>query len=252
MSEDTTNTEEIDDTDEELAPGTYYNLISPDGLPSWPEPFTSLIELAKGAAAFVERYRHQGYYKTMRMEQIPLDKLLDYCEVEKIVVHDPEGEWKKIGAVGVDSGQLMVCDPCYLSRWKDDHPSGPEGNLGYKHEDGTILYCKLHGPCLAEGAIGFFNFDTVIPKYGKTANQLQKEGVIKKVERRPSGKFTYSGACQATGSEEQAGELENGTGVAFSSGLGDGHYEVFARYQDCGDWGRRVAEVKIVMIDEDD
>ncbi|NCD10765.1 MAG: DUF4241 domain-containing protein, partial [Negativicutes bacterium] len=27
---------------------------------------------------------------------------------------------KEIGSVGVDSGQLLVIDPCYLGRWKDD------------------------------------------------------------------------------------------------------------------------------------
>ena len=30
-------------------------------------------------------------------------------------------EWKKIGVVGVDSGQLMICDPCYIdSEWKKE------------------------------------------------------------------------------------------------------------------------------------
>jgi hypothetical protein len=30
-------------------------------------------------------------------------------------------KWKKIGVVGVDSGQLMICDPCYIgSEWKEE------------------------------------------------------------------------------------------------------------------------------------
>ena len=30
-------------------------------------------------------------------------------------------KWKKIGVVGVDSGQLMVCDPCYIdSEWEKE------------------------------------------------------------------------------------------------------------------------------------
>jgi len=36
---------------------------------------------------------------------------------------------KEIGQVAVDSGQLMVVDPCYLGRWVDnefDAPSHPE------------------------------------------------------------------------------------------------------------------------------
>jgi hypothetical protein len=39
--------------------------------------------------------------------------------------------------------------------------------------------------------------------------------------------------------------------VAFSSGFGDGSYPVMARYLESPDWGRRIAEVRIVMIDED-
>lgn len=32
---------------------------------------------------------------------------------------------KQIGSVAVDSGQLMVVDPCYLGRWKDDEFDNP-------------------------------------------------------------------------------------------------------------------------------
>ena len=33
---------------------------------------------------------------------------------------------KRIGFVAVDSGQLMVCDPCYLSEWKNDEFDNPK------------------------------------------------------------------------------------------------------------------------------
>jgi hypothetical protein len=45
--------------------------------------------------------------------------------------------WEKLGVVGVDSGQLMVCDPCYLeSEWncpKDraDITQAPAGEFSY-------------------------------------------------------------------------------------------------------------------------
>lgn len=161
-------------------------------------------------------------------------------------------QWVRIGSVGVDSGQLLVCDPCYLQRWEHDNPGGRDGNLGHLHDDGTILFCTLHGECHQEGAIGFDHFDQVIEKYGKSANQLAGDGVLKKVTRRPSGAFSYSGACQATTDKQQAGELGNGLGVAFSSGYGDGVYGVFARYKDDPDWGRRIAEVRIVLIGDND
>ena len=35
----------------------------------------------------------------------------------------------RLGEVGVDSGQLMIVDPCYLGPWKADSPvSGPKGD----------------------------------------------------------------------------------------------------------------------------
>lgn len=43
-----------------------------------------------------------------------------------------------------------------------------------------------------------------------------------------------------------------GLGVVVSTGFGDGRYPVFVRYKDMGAWGRRVAEVKVVFIDEDE
>ena len=36
--------------------------------------------------------------------------------IEKLESHD----FRRIGFVGVDSGQVMVGDPCYLSDWADD------------------------------------------------------------------------------------------------------------------------------------
>jgi hypothetical protein len=40
---------------------------------------------------------------------------------------------KKIGVVGVDSGQLLVCDPCYLNQYKDTEYDAPikKGDFSY-------------------------------------------------------------------------------------------------------------------------
>ena len=61
--------------------------------------------------------------------------------------------------------------------------------------------------------------------------------------------FTYNGACGATLSDDRAGELGTATGVAFSSGLGDGVYPVYATIVDDEFWGKRIAKVEIVMMD---
>jgi hypothetical protein len=41
--------------------------------------------------------------------------------------------WKKIGEAGVDSGQLLICDPCYIdSHWKEEEYTG-KGNKKAKN-----------------------------------------------------------------------------------------------------------------------
>lgn len=56
-------------------------------------------------------------------------------------------EWEYIGSVGVDSGQLMLTDPCYLeSEWKrgDVNNFGEEhvGEFSYSGASSTTLYTK--------------------------------------------------------------------------------------------------------------
>jgi hypothetical protein len=98
--------------------------------------------------------------------------------------------WELIGHCSVDSGQIMLCDPCYIeSHWK--------------HED--------------------FN------------------GVVKKgLSTLP---FSYDGACNATLGDKSYGELDNGLGVALTSGFGDGSYPVYAKRSKDG----YIVEARIVF-----
>jgi hypothetical protein len=43
-----------------------------------------------------------------------------------------------------------------------------------------------------------------------------------------------------------------GAAVVTSTGFGDGSYDVFVKYSDEGEWGRRVAEAKIVFIEDEE
>lgn len=108
-----------------------------------------------------------------------------------------------IGHVAVDSGQLMLGDPCYLNKWKDN-------------EEWEKLPADENG---------------LYP-------------------------LSYNGACGATLSDNQCGQLKfdgghEGAAVAFSSGLGDGFYPVYATFIEDGIWGRRIAEVRVVMMQQD-
>lgn len=90
-------------------------------------------------------------------------------------------ERKIIGSCAVDSGQLLIVDPCYLSKWSD-------GDCGEDND--------------------------------------------------------YNTACGLTLGEDMGGEMLvsgiAGTGVAVSTGWGDGSYPVEAIYKD-----GRVKEIRI-------
>ena len=152
----------------------------------------------------------------------------------------------KIGEVCVDSGQLLVCDPCYIrSQWDDDddNPGAPH----YETPDGKKWGCSLHKSPTAE--YWFDHFEEPLPEYdGKTPNQLRAEGKFTEVAGTPSGKMSYGGCCQATHGDTSAGELKfncghSGAGVAFASGYGDGCYPVYATYNKEG----RIIKVEIDM-----
>ena len=40
--------------------------------------------------------------------------------------------------------------------------------------------------------------------------------------------------------------------MVFESGFGDGEYEIKALVKDYGNWGKRIKEVRIILIGEDE
>jgi Protein of unknown function (DUF4241) len=64
-----------------------------------------------------------------------------------------ESEWEFAGVVGVDSGQVMIGDPCYLnSEWDPepdrvvpDYEGVPEGNFSYSGACKATLGEKKYG-----------------------------------------------------------------------------------------------------------
>jgi hypothetical protein len=64
----------------------------------------------------------------------------------------------------------------------------------------------------------------------------------------PRAPFCYSACSKATMSEQRYGQLNfllghPGVGVCFASGIGDGLYPVYAKFD-----GVRIAEIKVVML----
>ncbi len=122
---------------------------------------------------------------------------------------------KLLGHFAVDSGQVMIGDPCYLNEWTDND------------YDDVRIY--TNGKYTFEFRKDFYNYEDVIPKYGKTMNQLLQED-FKEVKREPSMEYSYDGACQATCSDTKGGTLGSGNAVVSETGYGDGFYPVHATY----------------------
>lgn len=151
---------------------------------------------------------------------------------------------KVIGEVGVDSGQILVCDPCYIdSQWKNEEF---ELVRKQKHIDGTILQYR----------VDFEKYDSIIPKYGKDMNQMLKDKEVIDIPdaSTPRHPFSYNACCKKTLSDDGDGQLNYelghpGVGVVSNTGYGDGVYPVIA---DIDDKTQRVKSITIVFIDDEE
>ena len=102
-------------------------------------------------------------------------------------------DWKRIGTLGVDSGQMMLVDPCYA--------------LADKQElENILLHEQIN------------TYDKLLEEYGDDFN---------------------------------VDTIEFADGIVCSTGYGDGSYDVFIKTIDDSMWGHRVAEMKIVFIEDE-
>jgi hypothetical protein len=160
-----------------------------------------------------------------------------------------------LGHVGVDSGQLMVCDPCYLeSEWQkekgDDVMDSISDLSQFKDKaTGVVFSYPFNWTAPYPHGDGKMNF-----------NEAYKNGLF--TEHIPdhlieqAKEFSYVGCCANTihgfGGQLHYTKGHAGAGVVFSSGLGDGFYEVWATIGEVKGWGKRVKKVEIILVDEDE
>ncbi|MFH0767811.1 MAG: hypothetical protein V1920_06930 [Bacillota bacterium] len=141
---------------------------------------------------------------------------------------------KLLGYVGVDSGQLMVCDPCYLeSEWKNV----PFQDIRiYKHNKTKKLFVYLGGKTKSPKKIGkseaFANYNSITSN-GKTMNEMEKAKEVTQIDVKAKskliGSFSYAGVCETTLADKHQINYKlghPGVAVAFCSGYGDGCYPV--------------------------
>lgn len=164
-------------------------------------------------------------------------------------------ERKLIGHVGVDSGQLILIDPCYVdSQWRST------GKIN------AVKFWGIGMDAVAEKLRKTFGMHVIVEK--RVCLILLKPGwdpktmvehveiVAKTMDEpvvcAPVEENTYSNVCGLTGSEQRAGALpyvmgHEGLLVAFSTGYGDGLYPVFATYNEEG----RIARVTVEFMEDD-
>lgn len=143
----------------------------------------------------------------------------------------------KLGVVGVDSGRLLVCDPCYIDdEWIEHGFDSKE-----MYED-TETGEKIISPRrrLSEGITFASEY-----KDGMTYNEAVQKGILKAIPQPETGEFSYDGCCKSGQLNFKRGHA--GAGVAFRSG--DGVYEVIATMDGVGE---RIKKVEIILISEAD
>lgn len=154
-------------------------------------------------------------YLTWRETQDSDDRVVD---VE--VVH--------LGNVGVDSGQLMITDPCYIdSEWQHE-----------PFQDDRV-YRDTQSGALVRWGEDFQRFDEPLEGYGETPSDLIAAGRLAQLPKPVTPatfNYSYNGACQATLSAGH-GELvyrrgHPGAGVALSTAAGDGVYTIYGEKHD--------------------
>lgn len=164
---------------------------------------------------------------------------------------------KIIGEVGVDSGQILVCDPCYIdSQWKHEDFNGKRK---YRHTDGTVLAHTFNTDGgIMNPEINFSCYDDIISKYGKCMNDMIKDKeAIELPDVEPAKHpFSYNACCKKTCNDKDSydGQLNfemghEGVGVVTSSGYGDGFYPVIA---DIDDKSGRVKSITVVFMEDED
>ena len=164
----------------------------------------------------------------------------------------------KVGVVGVDSGQVIICDPCYIgSEWRIapvDESVVPSRVYKDKKTGKTYAFKGDVGAGIKVD-VKFDNYDSPLKDYkGKTPNKVRKAGLWKAVEPDPKhdkrGEFSYPGVCHTTLTPAGFGQLmykmgHAGAGIASRTMCGDGCFPVFAEVDNEGAVKRLIIDFQV-------
>jgi hypothetical protein len=122
---------------------------------------------------------------------------------------------KHLGVINVDSGQLIIGDPCYLGRWKDNDFKYKSG-VRNKNTGDEVIYRK-----------DVYGWDLPIERLGGvTMNDLKQDKDWETFCDYPDkGEYSYSGACGMTCANGH-GIIGDAMAFAVRTLHGDGGYSV--------------------------
>lgn len=139
---------------------------------------------------------------------------------DEVIIPESEVELIDLGEVCVDSGSLMITDPCYIStEWKD---------VEYVREDS---YIDTQSGNIFKFGHDFNRYDEILAPYNKDINQLIKEGVLSLIKENRQLSYSYAGAAYATITDAGFDILpfENGNlgaALCIKTVYGDGFYRI--------------------------
>ncbi|MCG9625234.1 hypothetical protein L1D34_10310 [Vibrio mediterranei] len=145
---------------------------------------------------------------------------------DDVIIPESDIELVSLGEVGVDSGSLMITDPCYIDLcWKKE---GFVPQNKFKDVSNGRVY-QIYRE--------FMRYDETLEGYDKTINELIKDGVWEPIEEHRPMSYSHSGAAHATLTNEGYGALpfddgKLGAGFAIKTVHGDGFYQIIGeRYK---------------------
>jgi len=150
----------------------------------------------------------------------------------------------------------MIMDPCYVeTQWAGNKDKKSFGiDFWGEGADEAAELLKKDGYKLIKKYSHVYHVPFEKNDYIDEATINKISGKINKIViTKVVGSSTYDQICNLTLSEEQAGQLDFPLGhpglcVAFSSGLGDGVYDVYATYKTIPGWGERIVKVEVELI----
>lgn len=159
-----------------------------------------------------------------------------------------------IGHVGVDSGQLLIADPCYIDSEWEKKEFIDERRYVHKKTGKKLRFYGVYNetkPKKEPGVVLFSRYDDPIKELGgKNMNEMLVSGEVEELPDETLseriGDFSYDGVCTTTLNDKYQLDYRMGhagAGVAFRSGYGDGVYPVYAEKDKEG----RVIRVTIEM-----